>query len=86
MIDLVSLSQNLTPQFSWATLSWHIVIAYGISWLYFFFTVRFFTSIFGNIFGTAFNYGISWILMIAAVFALQKLKTIQSNLITLAPF
>lgn len=80
MIDLVSLSQK---QFSWATLSWHILIAYGISWLYFFFTVRIFTGLFGNIFGTALNYGISWILMIAAVYSLQKLKTVHSSLTTI---
>ena len=80
MIDLVSLSQK---QFSWATLSWHILIAYGISWLYFFFTVRIFTNLFGNVLGTAINYGISWILMIAAVYSLQKLKTVHSSLTTI---
>ncbi len=73
----------LQKQFSWATLSWHILIAYGISWLYFFFTVRFFTALFGNIVGTALNYGISWILMIAAVYSLQKLKTFHSSLTTI---
>ena len=79
MIDLVH-----APQFIWATFSWQILIAYGISWLYFFFTVRIFTSIFGNIFGTVLNYGISWIVMIIAVFALQKLKTIHYKLKTSA--
>lgn len=78
MIELVSLlqqAQYLAPQFSWATLSWHILIAYGISWIYFFFTVRIFTNLFGNVLGTAINYGISWVVMIGAVYSQQKLKT-----------
>ena len=65
--------------FSWAKLSWHLLIGYGLSWLYFFCTVRIFTSLFGNIFGAALNYGISWILLIVVVFALQKLNSIQNS-------
>lgn len=63
-----------TTQFSWKTMSWHVILAYGISWLYFFFTVYFFVGLFGKVAGTLINYGISWILMIYILYVLQKLK------------
>jgi hypothetical protein len=66
---------DLKAQINWIALSWDILLGYVISWLYFFFTVRIFTSLFGNINGTLLNYGISWVLMIAAVYILQKLKS-----------
>ncbi len=83
-MDLVATLYALSQQFTeinWATL-WHVLIAYGLSWLYFFYTLHVFKRIFGNIFGAMFNYGISWMLMIAVVFALQKLKSFQSRIFT----
>ena len=82
MIDLAASLYALSQQFreiSWATLSWHVLIAYGLSWLYFFSTLHIFTRVFGNIIGSVLNYGISWILLIVVVFALQKLNSIQSS-------
>jgi hypothetical protein len=58
-------------------MSWRLALAYGISWLYFFFTVSIIVSIFGKINGVLINYGISWVIMIILIYAFnpsQKLK------------
>lgn len=43
----------------------HILLSYGISWLYFFFTVRIAIHIFGKYAGVAINYIISWLVLFA---------------------
>ena len=77
MHQVHELVNQYITQFSWKTFSWHLILAYGISWLYFFFSVYFFVIIFGKVTGTLLNYGISWILMVGVVYILQKLNNVR---------
>lgn len=59
---------------SWnlAELSTNVLVAYVISWTYFFITLPFFTKLFGKILGGSINYGISWGVMLFAIYFLEK--------------
>lgn len=53
------------------SLSINTVIAYAISWTYFFISLPFITKAFGVIQGTTVNYIISWGIMLIAIYVLQ---------------
>ena len=53
-------------------LSTHVLVSYLISWSYFFITLPIFTRFFGKVLGTSINYGISWGIMLIAIYFLEK--------------
>lgn len=52
-------------------LSINTIVAYAISWTYFFTTLPFITNALGKIKGTTVNYLISWGIMLVVIYVLQ---------------
>ncbi len=61
---------------AWLGVAVNAILAYIISWGYFFFTLPLIVKLTkGNkTVAVAINYGISWVLMLVVLYALQKLK------------
>jgi hypothetical protein len=55
-----------------AELSTHAIVSYIISWSYFFITLPLFTKFFGKVLGSSINYGISWGILLIAIYFLEK--------------
>lgn len=53
--------------------------AWVLSWAIFIITLPFVVKRVGKVAGVSLNYGISWIVMIVAIYVLQKLNPSKSN-------
>lgn len=56
------------------TMSTYALIGFILSWVYFFISLPLVVRIFGKVKGATINYGISWVVMVAVIYVLQKLK------------
>lgn len=55
------------------------IFAWVISWAFFIVTLPFVVKQVGKVAGVSLNYGISWIVMIVAIYILQKLNPSKSS-------
>lgn len=60
--------------YDWKKLTLNVIVAYAISWAYFFLTLTLSHTMFGKVNGTLINYMLSWGLMIIVLIILTKLS------------
>jgi len=56
---------------NWKKYTVNILIGYLVCWIYFFVTVKYFQSMFGQINGIVINYGISWTIWLIISYTLH---------------
>lgn len=72
MIDIINL-------INWKNFTVNALISYGLAWGFFFITLSLFQKIFGKSIGFAFNYLVSWGIMIILFYALTKFNPVGDH-------
>jgi hypothetical protein len=70
---------DLVKEIDWKKYTINFLLAYVISWIYFFITLPLFVEMFGKAKATPINYGLSWIIWFVAFQILNKLYPDGNN-------